>query len=91
MRWLRLAAEQGYSRAQVILGVLYFKKDNIKSFIWGSLSLANENEESNSVAKESNSVAKELLDSLAKEMSASEISEAQRLVFDCQIKKYKGC
>jgi TPR repeat protein len=88
MKWFKLAAEKGYKLAQLSLGAMYFKNDSIKSFMWIALSLAHGNEK---LEGEKSSIAKELLDSLAKEMSASEISEAQRLAFDCQIKKYKGC
>jgi len=76
VRWFRLAAEQRYAGGQCNLGVMYFgglsvQKDNVVALMWLSLAVAASDENRDTYVK--------VFDSLAEEMTAEQIAEAQRL------------
>jgi len=78
-------AEQGYARAQYNLGVMYalgkvVPKDYVYAHMWGNLGASNGNEKGG-----------KLRDFVAKEMTPTDISTAQKLARECVRKKYKGC
>ncbi len=72
-RWLALASDQGDGEAQVILGGMYRQGqgvavDPVKAHMWFNLSAANDNK-----------AARALRDSIAKDMTAAQIAQAQKL------------
>ena len=85
VKWYRLAAEQGYSDAQNNLAVRYWLGEGtlqnlILAHVWSNLAAYN-----------GASNAKELREAIAKEMNASQISEAQKLAQKCLSSNYKDC
>jgi len=85
VKWYRLAAEQGYAAAQNNLGVLYFMgegvtQDLVRAHMWFNLAASNGDEN-----------AKESRVWIAKEMTPSQIAEAQKMARDCEKKNYKNC
>ena len=85
VRWYRRAAEQGYARAQYNLANRYYYgegviKDIVYAHMWKNISASNGIDE-----------AREELKTIEKEMTTSDISEAQRLARECVRKNYKGC
>ena len=84
VKWYKLAAEQGYANAQFALGVMYdtgngITKDLIKAHMWVNLSAIKA------------AYAAIIRDMLAKEMTAVQIAQAQKLARECLARKYKGC
>ena len=84
-KWYRLAAEQGYANAQRNLSVLHafglgVPKDYVYAHMWGNLGASNGNEKGG-----------KLRDLVAKKMTPTDISAAQKLARECVRKKYKGC
>ena len=72
-KWYRKAAEQGHTGAQHDLGVLYFNgegvpQDFVQAHMWLNLAAAQGDQKSQQV-----------IDKVAKEMTSSQIAEAQRL------------
>ena len=85
MKWYRKSAEQGDAGAQYNLGLMYAKgqgvlQDNVYAHMWWNIA------GSTRVA-----IAIKNRDIVAKKMTASDISEAQKLARECVRKKYKGC
>jgi TPR repeat protein len=85
VKWYTLAAEQGLSAAQYTLGIMYglgegVIQDNVYAHMWSNIAASNGNE-----------TAKEYRDIIAKQMTPSQISEAQKLARECVAKDYKGC
>jgi uncharacterized protein len=85
VKWYRLAAEQGYANAQFNLGVMYglgegVIKDYVYAHMWWNIAASNGNENGGKVR-----------DLTAKEMTAAQIVEAQKLARECVAKNYKGC
>ena len=85
VRLWRLAAEQGTATAQNNLASMYAKgqgviQDFVYAHMWWNISASNGDE----TAKNSKNI-------LEKEMTPSQIEEAQRLARECVKKNYKGC
>ena len=85
VKWYRLAAEQGDSNAQTNLGLMYINgdgviKDIVLAYMWWNIA-----------GDQGRKNAKRNKDILVKEMTESQIEEAQRLVIQCVENNYKGC
>ena len=85
VKWWKLAAEQGHALSQLNLGVMYGMgrgviQDNVYAHMWGNIGAANGNEEGG-----------KLRDTVAKNMTPSQIEKAQTLARECVAKNYKGC
>ena len=85
MKWWRLAGEQGYTRAQFNLGVMYgngigVKKDNVFALMWWFIAASSGYKD-----------AVKYREMVAKMMTPADISAAQKLARECVRKKYKGC
>ena len=85
LKWYRLSAEQGNADAQFNLGVMYGKgqgviKDYVYAYMWSNISASTGNK--NAVTNR---------DIVAKRMTPTDISAAQKLARECVEKKYKGC
>lgn len=88
-KWYRLAAEQGNALAQFNLGWMYaggkgVPQDYVQSHMWFNIAIANAGGEAR----------KEFIvdrDSLAQQMTASQIAEAQELAKKCTARKFKNC
>ncbi len=85
VKWYRLAAEQGVAWAQNNLGVMYdngegVPEDDVYAYMWWNLAAAQ--------GHKSSSKNKNIL---SKEMTSSQIEEAQRLSRECMKKDYKNC
>ena len=85
LKWYTLAAEQGDAYAQYNLGMMYRKgegvpKDSVYAYMWWNIAAAG-----------GDKFASESRDSVAKEMTASQIAKAEELARECVRKKYKGC
>ena len=83
--WYTLAAEQGYAAAQSNLGVMYddgegVPQDYIRAHMWANLAASN-----------GDNFGVTLRDGLAKQMTPTDISVAQKLARECVRKNYKGC
>jgi len=80
-----LLAEQGDADAQINMGLVYYNgagvpQDYVYAHMWWNIAASNGNENGG-----------ELRDLVAKEMTSSQIQEAQRLARECVRKNYKGC
>ncbi len=85
VKWWTLAAEQGYALAQYNLGVMYrygegVLQDYVYAHMWFDITASNGDEDGG-----------ELRDAVAKEMTATQIAEAEKLARECIRKKHKGC
>jgi len=85
LKWYRLAAEQGYATAQNNLGVMYVMgkgvtQDYVRARMWFNLA-----------ARKGDEDAKENRLRVAKKMTLSQISEAQKMTRDCERKNYNNC
>ena len=85
VKWYTLAAEQGDAYAQFNLGLMYDKgegvpKDSVYAYMWWNIAAAG-----------GDKFASESRDSVAKEMTASQIAKAEELARECVRKEYKGC
>lgn len=85
VKWFQRAAEQGDASAQYNLGWLYASgqgvpQDNVYAHMWANLAAANG---ANKGAK--------LRGVATKQMTLTQIAEAQKLARECLRKKYKGC
>jgi hypothetical protein len=85
VKWYRLAAEQGYASAQTNLGYMYGKgqgvvQDNVYAHMWWNIAAS---------SGDKSSVKNR--DIVAKRMTPSDISTAQKLARECVRKNYKGC
>ena len=83
--WYRKAAEQGHAAGQRSLGWMYAKgrgisQDAVKAYMWESLALLN-----------GEAKAGTLLDEIAKQLTASQISQAQALAQTCRAANYQTC
>ncbi len=87
VKWYRLAAEQGDAKAQNNLGVMHEKgfggliQDIVVAHMWYNIAASQEGDE----------IARKNRESIVKEMTPSQIEEAQRLARQCQSNNYKGC
>jgi TPR repeat protein len=85
VKWYRLAAEQGDDEAQTSLGVMYALgtgviEDIVLAHMWWNIA-----------ASQGHEGAKKNKDIIVKEMTASQIEEAQRLARQCVNNNHKGC
>ena len=83
MKWFRLSAEQGHTKAQHNLGSAYGNgkgviQDYIYAHMWWNIAASNGVDDGNK-------------NKVEKKMTFSDISEAQRLARECVKKNYKGC
>ena len=85
VKWYRLAAEKGIAIAQGNLGLMYHNgrgvlQDSVYAHMWWNIA-----------ASEGHEHAKAARDAIAKRMTPSQITEAQKLARECMTKEYKGC
>ena len=85
VKWYTLAAEQGNATAQFNLGNMYEKgrgviQDNAYAHMWSNIAASNGYEN-----------ARRGRDTIAIQMTPSQIAEAQKLARECVAKEYKGC
>ena len=85
VKWYTLSAEQGHIKAQNNLGAMYGEgqgvlQDYVKAHMWYNISASNGNDTGGKNR-----------DVKAKQMTPSQIEEAQRLAKECVAKNYKGC
>ena len=85
VKWYTLAAEQGHADAQSNLGAFYglglgVLQASVNAHMWANIAASN-GEES----------AIELRNIIAKEMTPSQLENAQDLARECVAKDYKGC
>ena len=85
LKWYRLSAEQGHAGAQYNLGGMYGRgmgviQDNIYAHMWFNISASNGDKD-----------AVTNRDIVAKRMTPTDISIAEKLARECIEKKYKGC
>ena len=88
VKWYTLAAEQGNSSSQYNLSLMYYYgdgviQDNVSAHMWANISASNGDEDG--------VMAREARDTIAKEMTSADISQAQNLARECVAKNYKGC
>lgn len=89
-QWYRLAAEAGETSGQVHLGFMYARgqgvpRNLVLAHMWINIGAANEAE-----AKTQEAAIK-LRDSIAQEMTAEQLTEAQELAKTCAASKFKEC
>ena len=85
VKWYRKSAEQGNAWAQSSLSAMYglgkgVLQDKVYTHMWANIAASNGDANGG-----------KLRDLVAEKMSASDISEAQKLARECVRKKYKGC
>ena len=85
VKWFKLAAEQGIAPAQFNMGVLYYNgqgviQDYTLAHMWLNIAASQGGEE-----------AAKNRDKVGKEMTPSQIAEAQKLARECVAKNYKDC
>jgi TPR repeat protein len=85
VKWYRKAARKGVAGAQTNLGLMYdlghgVIQDYVRAHMWNNLAAINGNDNGSNNR-----------DSLAKEMTPAQISEAQDMARDCLRKNYKNC
>ena len=90
LEWQQKAAAQGNADAQYMLGFMYgdgqgVPKDNVLAHMWANIAVA-----SATGSKEQKDFIK-LRDSLAENMTAQQLAEAQELARKCTANKFKGC
>ncbi len=85
-KWGRLAAKQGHTDAQVLLGSLYYTKegnespDVIKAYMWYEVAAAQGNPE-----------AQKEVATITKELSPQQLAEAQAKAQQCKSSNYEKC
>jgi TPR repeat protein len=89
VKWFNSAAEQGNSRAQADLALMYGKGDgvqqsNIFAYMWSSISASNNNTPGSALGIKVQALAEQ-------QLSSSELKKAKDLARECVRKKYKGC
>ena len=85
VKWYHKSAEQGDMSAQYNLGVMYYLGNGViqnivYAHMWMNIAASNGRDE-----------AVKNRDIIAKDMTASQIAEAQKLARECVRKNYKGC
>ena len=85
VKWYRLAADQGYARAQFFLGIMYDEgngvlQDYVEAHKWYNIASANGHENAGN-----------LRDAIAAKMTPAGISEAQRRARVCLASHYQDC
>ena len=89
VKWYRMAAEQGAADAQETLGLMYMDgtgvpHDYVMSHMWLTIAKINTDSE-----EQQNII--DFLKLVAKQMTESQIAEAQELARKCAANKFKGC
>ena len=84
-QWFRRAAEQGHALAQTRLGGMYAQgqgvlRDYVHAHMWANIA-----------ASSGDKNAVELRNFIEKEMTPSQITEAQKLARECVRKAYRDC
>lgn len=85
-KWSRLAAKQGHTEAQVLLGSLYYKKEGnespevIKAYMWYE-----------AAAAQGNAEAQKEVATITKELSPQQLAEAQAKAQQCKSSNYEKC
>jgi len=85
VKWHKLAAEQGNATAQYAIGVKYNNgqgvvQDYVRAQMWWNLAAIN-----------GNAMAVKNRDIIAAKMTPQQISEAQKLATECQVRNFKNC
>ena len=85
VRWYMLAAEQGIASAQFLLAFMYSEgqgvtQDYVKAHMWLNLAAAQGHE-----------AAKKGRNQVAKQLTPTQIAEAQKLAGECRARDYKNC
>jgi TPR repeat protein len=85
INWFTKAAEQGRAKAQFNLGLMYSLglgviQDKVYAHMWFNISASNGSE-----------LAPRNRDTVAKELTPSQLEKAQDLARACVAKNYKGC
>jgi uncharacterized protein len=85
VKWYTLAAEKGDADAQYNLGVMYVNgngviQDNAYAHMWWNIAASNGDKDAGKNRQ-----------TVAKEMTPSQLEKAQDLARECVAKKYKGC
>ena len=85
VKWYRKAARKGVDGAQTNLGLMYdlghgVIQDYVRAHMWNNLAAINGNDNGSNNR-----------DSLAKEMTPTQISEAEDMARDCLKNNYKDC
>lgn len=88
LRWYRLSAAQGNAGAQNMLSLGYITGKGgptnfVRAYVWASLSARQETGHK--------SKAQELLGIATSRLTPAQISEAQELAAQCELRKYKDC
>ena len=86
LRLYKLSSSQGNDLAQHSLGIMYWggegvKKNLVLAHMWFNLSASGKNPIHKGDTR----------DAVAKEMSSSQITEAQKLARDCYLRNFKNC
>lgn len=89
VKWYRMAAAQGAVDAQETLGLMYMDgtgvpQDYVLSHMWLAIAAANADDEEQQVLMD-------FLKLVAKQMTASQLAEAQALARKCTANKFKEC
>ena len=89
LKWYRMAAEQGDASAQNNLGLMYemgrgARKDFIRAHMWYSVAAA-------ALSGDEGKAAMKRRDSVASQMTAVQIGNAQEMARRCQQSKFKEC
>ena len=85
-KWSRLAAKQGNTQAQLLLGSLYYTKegsespDVLKAYMWYEVAAAQGNPE-----------AQKEVATIGKELSPQQLSDAQAKAQQCRSSNYEKC
>ena len=85
LKWYRLAAAQGFTPAQLNIGVAYGRgqgvaRDLVRAHMW--LSIAAASGSANAIKSR---------DIVAQNMSSQQIAAAEKSARECQARKLKGC
>ena len=85
VRWFRLAAEQGYARAQFRLGLMYgfgsgVPQNNIRAYVWYSVAAAQGLE-----------VARSNRDIIADRLTPEQLARGQDMATRCFESDYQDC
>ena len=84
LKWFRLASRQRYAPSQYFLATLYedgngIKQDYIRAHMWFSL------------ASSKNIIARDERDRIARKMTPSQITDAQKMALDCEKEEFNHC
>jgi len=85
VKWYLKSAEQGFATAQFATGWMYYVghgviKDIVYAHMWANIA-----------ASKGETAAGETWEILAKEMTVTQLAEAQKLARECVKKQFKGC